>query len=96
MSIPKDKVLHFAAGAAIGAAFSIAAWCFKPEWVWAAGTVGAALAGIGKDVADFRSRQRSLAHKVQPTHSVDPWDAAATVLGGVLVTAVWTFAGYIL
>lgn len=88
MRLPLDKVRHVAVGA--GAAvfmivlFYILRWPDGPEF----GAAGAVAAGAFKEGADWLSRRRSIALCVKPTHSVDPLDFAATVLGGLAVLAV--------
>lgn len=67
--IPRDKLLHLAAGAAV----SFAALMFAgPGWAAIAGIV----AGIAKELYDRDRRDR---------HTVDGMDAVATAIPGALI-----------
>lgn len=68
----RDKVLHFLVGMAIGLL------AFLSTHI---ALVAVVLAGIGKEVYDgWKNR------KYPHAHTVDGWDAVATIVGGILVT----------
>ena len=74
--IPKDKQLHFFAGAAIAVPVYFAAKAEGRKYpeLWAIGA--ALLAGLAKELVDRK----------QPGNKFDPMDLAATVAGGITIT----------
>jgi hypothetical protein len=75
MTIPKDKLLHFAVGAAVGVAAGGCGLAIAGPYGGIAGPLAALLAGAGKEIKDKRD------------YGVfDIADLAATVAGGVLST----------
>ena len=72
MPIPRDKLLHLAAGAGISLVVALAT---TAPWL---GAAAAAAAAIGKEVHDHYRQGRT----------VDLLDAAATARAGALVAAI--------
>lgn len=70
--IRKDKQLHAIVGFAIGFATGYATAMTAP------GIIAAAIAGWGKELWD----------RQHPEHTYDPWDAHATILGGIVGSAL--------
>lgn len=76
MKIERDKLYHFAAGAAVYLAI---AYTLGPV----AGILAAIVAGLVKEVYDVADSDRRLADGQTPRHTPEPADFAATTLGGL-------------
>ena len=81
--LPKDKVGHFAGGFAIGATVNLTV-----RWSGGSRAQGARIgfavgtaAGLQKEWLDRYSNQTAQAQGLRPVHSVEAWDAIATVAG---------------
>ena len=84
--IPKDKLQHFASGMVIGAAVNVG---FR----WSGGgrnqsmKIGigvGTMEGIRKEFQDRQSNMDFLAVGLKPIHSVDKYDALATIAGAAV------------
>lgn len=81
MNIPRDKLLHFVAGALSGAlVLGVVHISGLPTHAWQS-LAGAAVAGAGKEAYDWWRNRKS----ETPRHEMDPLDFLATLAGGVLV-----------
>ncbi len=72
----RDKMLHLGVGALIGCGGSL----FEPGL----GLVLSVVAGLGKEVWDWRENNRALKADKPKPHTVEGADLVATVLGGLL------------
>lgn len=92
--IPKDKIGHFLAGLTVSVGAAVV-WALLATWglaPWAglgpAVAVAAAVAGLTKEGADWLDNQAAeKAGVITMPHGVDPWDAVATALPGLLFWA---------
>lgn len=75
MNIPRDKQLHFLAG--IGITFLVS---LLTRNLYIGTAVGVA-AGPAKELWDWAANKLALGRGMAPTHTVDFWDAFATILG---------------
>lgn len=90
--IPRDKLMHFAAGLAVAVA-AAAVWYVVSRFgvvefgqAWLAALIAAAVAGAVKEKADADD------NKVHPgMHGVEALDALATAAGGLPVAALIVF-----
>ncbi len=78
VSDQRDKRLHFAVGAAIGAAGAVMAYEYAPLGQVLFGTALSAAAGVGKEGVD------SVRSRLGEEGTVDQMDAWATVAGGAI------------
>lgn len=97
--LPKDKLLHIAAGIVAGCAALALSFLTMHRMVPWTATVLAAAAGAGKEAWDGyqnkKARTAAAAHNVElviEPHTVDVWDLIATLGGGVLVSVGATLA----
>lgn len=82
--IPEDKQGHFNAGTQLG----LVALLVHPHYL--SPIIFALVAGIGKEIADWRENvDAKKAGKPLP-HGVEVLDVVATVLGGVWVAVVYS------
>lgn len=85
-TIPHDKALHIIYGAAIFAASHGAMTLLgHPAYALQVAFTLTAIFGVGKECIDHIANQRQRDAGLLPTHGVEPLDAVATVMGGVLV-----------
>jgi hypothetical protein len=85
-TIPHDKCLHVVYGACIALAASLAAMAFGllPFFAAIAGLTAGTVLGLAKEAYDAKNRD---------TNTPDAMDAAATVIGALLVVAPLFFVG---
>ncbi len=88
MSIPKDKLLHFAVGACIAVIAQSVLWLLLGLLVPGVGVVLAYVAGYWKEGRDASANREADAAGLPHTHSVEVADRNATALGGMVVDAV--------
>lgn len=82
--IPADKLLHIAAG------FFIGALAYRVTHLFSAAWAAAAIVGILKEMWDRYQNIQLAKQEKPPAHDVDPVDAVATIVGGIIGSgAVW-------
>lgn len=87
-TLDQDKANHFIAGVIAGDLAALACvLAGLPQFSRMGALVGAALAGLAKEVYDWYTNRQAIASGALPTHDVDPYDFVATLAGGVLVAA---------
>jgi hypothetical protein len=84
--LPRDKLLHIAAGVLIFLTVAIA-WAPRPAAI-AVLVIGASKELLWDSINNYLRQRKAL----PPNHDVDPWDFLATVAGGML--AWLAFAAY--
>lgn len=75
MNWPKDKQDHFFYTLGLGAVIAA-------NWGAIAGIAAGTIAAVAKEVYDWRDNRKKARYGLAPVHTVDPWDAAASFLGG--------------
>jgi len=90
-----DKMQHFSLGTVITvlvAAACAASGKFSVRDTFAACFIVALAAGAIKEFIDAKLNRKTAEDGLPPAHSVDPWDVAATTLGGVYVGGLFWLA----
>ena len=77
----QDKSWHFLVGLPGGAGVVLAAHYLGSAhvWLWAVGM--GALVGAAKEASDWWQNQKAIKAGLPAPHSVELWDAVATVIG---------------
>lgn len=93
-----DKMQHFSIGTVIAvfvAAVCAASGNFSVRDTFAACFVVALAAGAVKEMIDAMLNSKSAEDGLPPAHTVDPWDVAATALGGAYVGGLFWLADFL-
>jgi hypothetical protein len=88
--IPGDKANHGFWGSAVFAVVSTVVSFWSRRYARPAGIMAAALAGLFTEWRQAQLNKAAIAAGNPPPHTVDGWDAAATVMGAVYLLACIT------
>lgn len=88
MTIPRDKLLHFAVGACIAAAAQAMLWLLVGMLLPGVGVVLAYIAGAVKEDRDAEANRQAAMQGLPAPHSVEVADRNSTALGGIVVDAL--------
>lgn len=89
-NIPRDKLLHFIAGAGVALVSQVALWALMRSFMPGLGTVSAFIVGHFKEVYDGKVNAQRARDGLPPKHTVEVADRNATWMGGIVVDALMT------